>query len=254
MFVNRERQGGHSAEPENPYWMSFSDIMAGLLVIFILALVFLMIQLHQQTVLAKDLREDIERAIKELAHIEEMRKQILEEIQISLEKENIRVEVAENHTVLRIPEEQFYFERGRHHILMKLRDSINVIGEKILTALSVPERLKLIDTVFIEGHTDSTPMFGEMGNWGLSAFRAISLWKFWTESPGIHAGMADLQNRNRKPVFSVSGYAATRRVQEKETTYLERRRNRRIDVRFTMLTPEVGDLQKLLDRFRRTGG
>ena len=35
-------------------------------------------------------------------------------------------------------------------------------------------------TIFIEGHTDNRPLQGFMGkgNWGLSTFRAISLWQF----------------------------------------------------------------------------
>mgnify|MGYP003667330882 FL=1 len=36
-------------DEENPYWMSFSDLMSGLLVIFILAAVALIIELTQKT-------------------------------------------------------------------------------------------------------------------------------------------------------------------------------------------------------------
>ena len=37
-----------SVDEENPYWMSFSDIMSALLVIFILAAVILILQLMEK--------------------------------------------------------------------------------------------------------------------------------------------------------------------------------------------------------------
>jgi cell division protein FtsN len=50
MISRRKRSGyGKSPDSENPYWVTFSDLMAGLLVIFILALVTMMIQQKKKT-------------------------------------------------------------------------------------------------------------------------------------------------------------------------------------------------------------
>ncbi len=246
------RQPRLSVDSENPYWVSFSDIMAGLLAIFILALVFLMIRLDQQTMLTREIREQIEAALEDLARIEDFRKQILAEIQTNLAERGIQVEVSENNAVLHIPEEQLHFYSGRYDIPSEKSDTVAIVGEILKNVLvKHRQRVKFIDTIFIEGHTDSIPYDKtEMGNWGLSSYRAISIWKFWTENPGEQQVFLYMKNLDGKPLFSVSGYADTRRIVIPDDTPEARQQNRRIDIRLTMRTPATGDLRKLLERFK----
>ena len=75
-------RGGTKVDEENPYWMSFSDLMSGLLVIFILAAVALIIELTQKS-------EKIDASIEELKKAEEARRNILIDIQEELAKQNI---------------------------------------------------------------------------------------------------------------------------------------------------------------------
>jgi hypothetical protein len=57
--------------------------------------------------------------------------------------------------------------------------------------------------------------------------------------------MGTLKNANGKNLFSVSGYAATRRYQEIEETPEQRAKNRRIDIRFTIKRPTILELEKI---------
>jgi len=239
---------------ENPYWLSFSDIMAGLLAIFILTLVTLMIQLYQQIAVQKDVKRKVEKALSELVQIDEMRKELLVEIKENLQKRGINIEIQENHSVIRIPDDQLYFKSGKHDIQKKLEKLVDQVGIVLEKALNKKNRMKYVDTIFIEGHTDSRPFKKqEMGNWGLSSYRAIAVWNFWTEKPGKQLSFTKMKNINNKNVFSVSGYADTRRVELNEDTDLKRKRNRRIDLRFTMKIPIADDLQNILDEFKGAG-
>lgn len=243
-----------SADDENPYLLSFSDIMAGLLAIFILALITLMIRLDQQADKAQQTREQVEQALAELAQMEQLRRELLKEVERRLEKRKIRVEISDNHSVLRIPEAQLHFASGRYEISPEQGRTVTLIGRVLEDALLRARRLQFIDTIFIEGHTDSQPMsYSEMGNWGLSSYRAIAVWKHWTESPGELKSFLKMKNRHGKPLFSVSGYAETRRVVMPDHDAEARRRNRRIDLRFTMRTPLTGDLMELLEQFKQAG-
>jgi flagellar motor protein MotB len=243
-----------AGEDENPYLLSFSDILAALLAIFILALVALMIRLDQQASLAEETRAQVQAALAELARIEELRRELLEEVKRKLELEKIRVEISDNHSVLRIPEEQLHFASGQHAIPADKGLALDTLGRVLGDALLRAKRLSYIETIFIEGHTDSQPLtVMEMGNWGLSAYRAIAVWKYWTESPGNLKMFLYLRNREGKPLFSVSGYADTRRVVEPDPAPEDRQKNRRIDLRFTMRTPVAGDLLQLLEKFDDAG-
>jgi flagellar motor protein MotB len=178
-------------------------------------------------------------------------------VQKDLKEKGIEVVVAENGSVLRIPEQALSFGLGKFEIQEQFHATADAIGTALLLALQVPENLALLDTVFIEGHTDAVGNRQEMGNWGLSAYRAISLWKFWTELPGNCAPLRDLKTTDpsrlggEKPLISVSGYAETRPtgIPSSEPP-LEGRPNanpadRRIDIRFTLASAEKKDLEGL---------
>jgi flagellar motor protein MotB len=215
--------------------------MAGLLVIFILACAILLLQLIE-------LRENTIAAQKDLMKANQVRVALLDEIADRLREQGIEVEVSDNHTVIRIPEDQLFFRTGRYAIQKEHVASVHEIGKVLFESITAPERLKYLDTIFIEGHTDSrrAKKF-PMGNWGLSAFRAISIWKYWTEETEYGQSLKELRNKDDKPLFSVSGYAASRRLNEDDATADERRKNRRIDIRFTTRQPSIKDFDQVLE-------
>ncbi len=286
-----------SVDEENPYWMSFSDLMSGLLVIFILASVVLIIQLteaqvkfeQEMTEKRKELRQQqeatkalqlemtrqkkevlalkeelrlaklkIQDDIEQLRHAEQVRHDILYEIKAKLAIKNIKVEVVDNDTVLRIPESTLTFLSNSYKIPkdIALRKAIENIGLVLHQAILEPfntsknnqKRFEYLDTVFIEGHTDSRPTSRIKGNWGLSTFRAISLWEFWENSLKIQPHFREMENASGKKLFSVSGYAASRRLQLIEESSEERRANRRIDLRFTVKRPSIKQFEDIIKK------
>ena len=237
---------GRNSRPvdeDNPYWISFSDIMSGLLVIFILASLQLILELSETS-------KEVDSAISELVKGNQVRAEMLEEIRMELLEQGIHVEVAENQSVLRIPDEQLYFRTLRYDIPADRTFAVKAIGAALYDAVTKDDRSKYIDTVFVEGHTDSRRARTlEMGNWGLSAYRAITVWNFWRDNEQYGDALSGLMNRDGKPMFSVSGYAATRPKIENDDTAEKQRQNRRIDVRFTMRQPsliELKDIKRIL--------
>lgn len=243
MSLRALRGRGRRIDEENPYWISFSDIMAGLLVIFILASLALILELTKT-------RTDIDDNIRELAQAEEARRQILREIQRELESVNIRVEVVDNDSVLRIPSETLTFQSNRHDILPDYIHSVLEIGRVLHAAINRGGRYQHLDTIFVEGHTDNLQT-GDYyrSNWGLSAYRAIAVWNFWLDELG-ELRLGEMLNRDGDPLFSVSGYAETRPITMRQDTAEKRAQNRRIDLRFTVVRPEVERYEVLRERFR----
>jgi len=238
-------------DEENPYWLSFSDLMSALLVVFIMAAVALIIELTQT-------QKIVQRDIEQLRHAEKARRDILHEVRDELARQNIIVQITENDTVLRIPETTLTFASNSYDIPpeKEVQDEVAAIGRALHRAINKPfqeneigpMRYEYLDTVFIEGHTDSRPSSKIKGNWGLSSFRAISLWEFWEENLNLEPQFNDMTNAFGQKLFSVSGYAASRRVQTVEQTDEQRLRNRRIDLRFTVKRPSISELEKIEDR------
>ena len=237
-------------DEDNPYWMSFSDVMSALLIIFILASVALIIQLMEMQEELRQRQERFNQEIQMLQQAEKVRRTILHEAADMLRQRGIRVTVSENDTVLSIPNDILGFGTAKYEIGAAYQDTALEIGRVLSEVISRDNRVEYLDTIFIEGHTDNRPMNGFMGkgNWGLSAFRAISLWQLWDEQLREPYRLAVLKNRDQQPLFSVSGYGPTRPVTQTQETEEEYRANRRIDIRFTIRRPDSADYRRVREQ------
>jgi flagellar motor protein MotB len=283
MFRKRPESHRQTGEEDNPFLLSFSDLMAGLLAIFILALVVMMIQLHLKQ---KELEEDRQKvrlslielraSLSEIQQTQDavatalegvgLREKSLEgmlgSIADDLGKQGVEVIVTENGSVLRIPEQALSFELNRYEIQDRYKPAADLIGAALLKALRVGKNRDLLDTVFIEGHTDAVPNRRAMGNWGLSTYRAISLWLYWTETPGRHAELKEMKSLRQgaddteRPLISTSGYAETRptvhpMLEIPEGQDIGNPADRRIDIRFTLASSEKKDLSGLKSKLQK---
>jgi len=221
ILVNyRNAQKKYYEAEENPFLISISDLMAGLLTIFILALVYYILSLGQQSA--------------KLMGNEEKRKEILSRLKEELEEAGIVVHIDKG--VLHLPE-GVLFDVGEAEIKESGWQTIRTLAPLLSEVLQEPEYKDTIETVFIEGHTDNSPIYTVRfpSNWELSAQRAINTWLAMTETCPELGGMT---NKNAQPLFSCSGYAETRPIDTNETPE-GKSRNRRIDLRFTMVPPEA---------------
>lgn len=241
------RKNGYQADEENPYWISFSDIMAALLVIFVLASVALIVELMQKS-------EQWDQQIQEIAKAEEVRRDLLRDMEQELRRQNIPVTISDNDTVLRISEEVLSFEQGSYDLPTDTEHQrvAKAIGIVLYESITREKRWQHLDTVFVEGHTDKVPNLNSRikGNWGLSSFRAISVWEFWNQIMERGSRLEDLQNHDGRKLFSVSGYAETRPVPETfeaPDSPENLKKNRRIDIRITVRRPSLEEFKAVKD-------
>ncbi len=111
---------------------------------------------------------------------------------------------------IHIPESLIRFEKGKSD-LPQDRDTrlfISNLSSKLDNHLKTLRKQSLVDSVFIEGHTDSDPVRSdpEKGNWKLSSDRAINFWLALDKNKNL----SKLQNSDGAKLFSVSGYADSR--------------------------------------------
>jgi len=253
-MAHLSRRQSASPDEENPYWVSFSDLMSGLLIIFILAAVALIIELTQKSM-------EWDAVLAAVAKAENDRRSLVTEIEGKLQREGIPVFVDESKSVITIPESALQFEQSRAEIPNDPHtlSVVTTIGAILLATIENDPRTESLDTVFIEGHSDCLPYRGLAfdDNWDLSAKRSNKLWRYWTISETGDpappaAALAALRNGDDRPLFSVSGYGETRPLPGTRPDGLcapERpellSRNRRIDLRFTIKAPTEAYLERL---------
>lgn len=247
MALTRARQYSTNEAKETNYWSSFTDVMTGVLFVFILVVVVLAIQLMQAQQDFKAQTDDLSEQIANSSKAESFRKDMLFEIQKELKTEGIEVVVSKNGSVISIPNDLLGFDRGSYEIKKQYAAKSLTIGKVIADAIEQHDGSKFLDTVFVEGHTDSANYTGleGTGNWGLSTFRAISLWKLWEDDLPNDEQLAKMQGPDDQPLFSVSGYAETRPMSANQSTEDGAAANRRIDIRFTISRADSGTLKEI---------
>ena len=239
------------SEEENPYWVSFSDLMSGLLIIFILAAVALIIELTEKS-------EKWDEVLAQVKAAEDARDELIEEIVEQLELEGIQV-IINGIGVVTIPESSLKFRSGSADIPddYPTQRVVNRIGEVLFERLHDDERVQFLDTIFVEGHTDCMPYRGARfdDNWDLATTRSNNIWRYWSNKKFQEEPFALplLANSDGKPLFSVSGYGETRPLpgtrpdgicNGRELFLLSQ--NRRIDLRFTVKRPSLDEYEAYL--------
>jgi chemotaxis protein MotB len=231
------------------YFASFTDLLVGILFIFIIMLMMFATNYQQKQQQTEDITQI-------LTKVNETRNVVLVEMQKSLKNEGIQVSIDLENGVLRLPE-SLLFESGKWELNSRGSDALKKLADVLMTYLpcmagtdqsfkSKCEGINLIkepmiEAVLIEGHTDNKPFGTETGfdsNWGLSAKRSITIFNRLTFfRPELDK---DIFNKNKFPILGVSAYAARRPV--KDATLDQ---NRRIDLRFIMRSPTPEDIERI---------
>lgn len=245
-------------EDDGPgYLISISDMMSGLLFIFIITLVAFIINFQDAIQKQENITRTQTEIVKRFTNVDETRSDLLFLLKKKLQDESIIVEIDAKHGVLRLTENTVQFETASASLNEQNESNLKTIGS-VLDAV-IPcyannppadydcegfEKFRgKIDSIFVEGHTDNVPMksYKYKDNWELSAGRAITAYRVLIPNTVLD----QLVNTNLQPIFSVGGYGDGRPVEDHSYPYPKSDpTNRRIDLRFIMTPPSLTDIQK----------
>lgn len=184
-----------------------------------------------------------------LAEVAQARREVLRRLRDAIRADfpDLQVELSEESDALRFQGEGL-FASGRSDLAPDRRKIVARLAQRldeVLPCFTLGEASRfdqdcnpgfvMIEAVQIEGHTDNVGT--DRVNRNLSAARANST--FFAMTQAAPRGMQH-QNLKRQPVLSVAAYGPDRPVASNETPE-GRATNRRIDLRFIMVTPQDTD-------------
>ncbi|WP_455269281.1 OmpA/MotB family protein [Rhizobium herbae] len=287
MLAFDDTVGQHAVEEEEEnYFVSMTDMMVGILFIFIIMLMVFALQFQKQTdtseiqiqeVLRKVeevakqlqvLRDEIDAELDGLNQSQRERTALLNDLERELKAVGLEVQIDPENGVLRLTENAIRFDINKSELTAKASENVeklaNVLAQVLPRYTSCRDADGIIscralrpgaaiDTVFIEGHTDSQGSETEAGdsrNWQLSTERAVATYRALTE---FQAALRGLRNPEKKEILSVSGYSSTRPIPGTELVVGEEssriqllEKNRRIDMRFVMQVDPSDRLKDVL--------
>ncbi len=212
--------------------------------------------------LEKQLQDKPIRTIETVLNaIAQDRRNLLANIRKKLDGLDIEVEVYYDSGILRFSEKALKFRSGEFNpdtlgkrVINKLAQTLVdelpcfILGIHTAIAPDCNPNNSIVETIQIQGHTDDVPInkVGIQDNLELSTLRAAQTWRIVTEFQPklvefLNASFYkdenfDVKTKAGQPVLSVSGYGEARPVDFRKTD-IGRAANRRIDLRFIMMTP-----------------
>jgi flagellar motor protein MotB len=290
----------HGDEGEESYFVSMTDIMVGMLFVFIILLMYFVFRIqttsepmvpvseHQAVVLerdkslsrVKDLEEEVARLNKNpleryLKLADAARGTILNDLKMSMaDVKGIKegdVKIIPEQGILRLSGDVL-FPKGVSTISpgTPSDNAIKVLAaalNKVLPCFSLGPagnaikscnpNAAFIDTIFIEGHTDDSPITGVLegsitDNLSLSARRAINTMQavylhqpqlklMWSISPSQEGKQL---GEGVSPLINAAAFGDTRPVVPNDTED-GKKSNRRIDLRVLMFSPRTENLDSV---------
>jgi chemotaxis protein MotB len=275
----------HQADEGENYFISMTDMMVGVLFIFIIMLMTFALEFRRTTDVQEDalkvaqevarkldaLQTDVREQLARMDKAEKDRNRLLNDIREQLAAEGLTVQVDEANGVLRLTEDAVRFAPNRADLVDHNKENVDKIARVFGRVLpkyapcrvGEPGECKngdgaAIETLFMEGHTDTTGI--DADNWQLSTARAVNTYR---ELISVSPALRSLLNRQRQEIISVSGYSSTRPIDPRNQREAWDR-NRRIDLRFVMETDNRVGLERILkvtddmsgeiDRLRKASG
>jgi flagellar motor protein MotB len=215
---------------------------------------------RQRTNELEHMNDTMSQRISKLDELNEMlssanrdRTALLDHIQKTLFDRGIQVEVDIKNGILRLPE-TLLFDSGRADFRVGGAAALKLVAQNLLAILPCyaavdssteskiaacgpsSDKRRPLEAIFIEGHTDNVPITTAAfkDNWDLSIARAKNTYLELIKAAPV---LETLTNEKSQQLLSFSAYSGRRPIASNEDAN-DRRKNRRIDLRFIMAAPE----------------
>jgi flagellar motor protein MotB len=197
-----------------------------------------------------------------LSRVAQARRQLLERLRDGLKTDfpDLQVQLNEQSDALRFQGDGLFvqggsiFTAGKSDVVKRIAQRLNEIlpcytlGGSVQNYITCNPDYAVVEAVQIEGHTDSTGTYPF--NIKLSADRATTTFGLMIDTvPALRS----YKNLNDQAVMSFAGYGPDRPVVSNDTP-AGQATNRRIDLRFIMVTPRSSSqLDAIRDKFSNLG-
>lgn len=198
-------------DEETSYWLSYSDMMAALLLIFILIISFTILQSQTQyeakeaellaeQELVKSQQEQLEEQQEQLDKLIGIKTDLIEALKAEFEGSDLSVKVDAKTGAIAL-DSSILFDSGKFALKPSGEELLKKFVPKYIKVLTNDEYAEYISEIIIEGHTDTQGDY--LYNLELSQKRALSVSTFCLKDE--NEVLPDKQINNLKDIITANG-------------------------------------------------
>lgn len=196
---------GNRQEGESPFWISFSDLMSALMVLFLLVMAVTLISVTKDVTTAEQRKIQREKDIKEL--MSTIREQSRDFPEVKVNESTYRIDLGD---VVR-------FESARSDIQQTGARFLRQYVPVLLKAQASDLGQRWIRRIVVEGFTDQDGTY--LYNLGLSLERSRRVVCVLYSTPAVdETALTDTQKRQIRDLFLVGGYSFNSMKTSKEAS------------------------------------
>lgn len=241
-----------SEDEETTYWLSYSDMMAALLLVFVLIISFTMLQAKQQyEQRTKELKEQSKELIKQQELIENQQEQLdkiigvksdlIEALKEEFSTTDLSVTIDSKTGAIAL-DSSILFDVDKSDLKASGKNFLEEFLPKYLSVLLKKEYKEYISEIIIEGHTDTNGTY--MHNLQLSQERALSVAKFCLQDD---KSVLSLKEKNTlRSIVTANGKSFSNPIYKKNGT-VNFAASRRVEFKFRLKDEDmVNEMVKIL--------
>lgn len=241
-------------EEETSYWLSYSDMMAALLLIFILIISFTLLQsqvryeekeneLEVQQQLVAEQQEQLEEQQEELDKLLGIRTELIEALKEEFDGSDLSVGVDEKTGSIAL-DSSILFDSGQYNLKDSGEEFLKKFISKYVSVVTNKEFKDYISEINIEGHTDSQGDY--LYNLDLSQKRALSVATFCLNSD--EQVLSENQIEKLKNIITANGKSYSSPVLDKDGKE-DQNASRRVEFLFRLKDEEmISGMSEILDQ------
>ena len=213
------------------YWLSIGDLMASILIIFILLFI-------TRTVQANNMLMQKEEYIQELSSV---KNKIIAKLKNEFDKEDMRIDIDPTSGAIKI-DEKILFNSGEYKLKEEGKRYLKEFVPVYVGILLGDDEIKNeVSQIIIEGHTDDVGTY--IYNMDLSQKRAYEVVQF------IYMEMGDFKYKeDLKRYITANGRSMMNPVIDKTTNSIDREKSRRVQFLFKLKEDEL--LKKISEQIK----
>lgn len=249
----KSHAGWTADPPEQEYWLSYSDLMAGLLMMFVLMLVVAVYhygsELRRRADELKGLTGQIEGTLSTI----EVRNAMIDTLQKVLSNDSAQIITIDSVTGLIRLQDHILFAEGSYVLSQQGRAALTVFAVRYLPVVLGHQRYRShLREIVVEGHTNDNGAY--FSNLRLSQERAYAVMHFLLNA--VDAAYQDDLRRfmtasGRSWAWVVCTDGETRFIRDPKCPAVDKERSRRIDIQFRLNDDEIlREANGLLERGR----